>query len=74
MLVPVPTRCRIPEILRSRGLTQSWLADKTGLSRHRVSDYARMVRIMTLQTAYMVATTLHVQVGELYVWEWREQE
>lgn len=76
MLVPVPIRCRIPELLRSKGLTQSWLASKTGLTKQRISDYARMRdgRITSLQIAYLIATKLNVNPGELYEWEWQDQE
>jgi transcriptional regulator with XRE-family HTH domain len=76
MLVPVPIRCRIPDILRSKGLTQSWLADKTGLTKQRISDYVRMRdgRITSLQVAYLIANTLKVSPSDLYEWVWQKQE
>lgn len=72
-MVPVPVSCRIPEILFSIGKTQSWLADTTGLSRHRISDYATMRRVMSYQTAYMIAKRLNVYMEELYEWDWQRE-
>lgn len=70
---PVPTSCRIPEHLHSIGQTQSWLADITGYSRHRISDYVAMRRIMSYQTAYVVAKALRVRMEELYVMGWQRE-
>jgi transcriptional regulator with XRE-family HTH domain len=72
-MVPVPVSCRIPAILSSIGRNQSWLADMTGLSRHRISDYASMRRVMSYQTAYMIAQRLDVYMEELYQWEWQRE-
>jgi len=68
-----PIRCRIPDILRSRGQTQTWLADRTGFSSQRVSDYCTMRRLMSLQVAKLIADELRVPIEDLYVWE-RQQE
>lgn len=74
-MVPVPIRCRIPDILRSRGKDQQWLADITGLSKQRISDYARMRgnRVMSLPIAYKIATALNVDLHELYEWRWQQE-
>jgi len=68
-----PIRCRIPDILRSKGQTQTWLADRTGFSGQRVSDYCTMRRLMSLQVAKLIADELRVPIEDLYVWE-RQQE
>jgi len=68
-----PIRCRIPDILRSKGQTQTWLADRTGFSSQRVSDYCTMRRLMSLQVAKLIADELRVPIEDLYVWE-RQQE
>lgn len=67
-MVPIPLRCRLPDILHSRGFTQAWLADKVGLSKQRISDYVHMRdgRIMSYQVAYIIARTLNVPMEELY--------
>ena len=68
-----PIRCRIPDILRSKGQTQTWLADRTGFSSQRVSDYCTMRRIMSIQVAKLIADELRVPMEQLYEWG-RQQE
>lgn len=61
-------RCRIPELVFRLGKTQTWLADQTGYSRQRISDYANMRDIMSLRTALVVAHVLRCDVPDLYQW------
>ena len=68
-----PIRCRIPDILKSKGQTQSWLADQTGLSRQRISDYCTMRRIMSIQVAKLIADELEVPMHSLYEWEGQQE-
>lgn len=70
---PVPIRCRIPDILESMGKTQSWLADRLNMSRHRISDYCRMRRLMSYPTGKLIADELNVPMQSLYEWN-TEQE
>lgn len=65
-MVPEPTSCRIPEHLHAIGQTQAWLAAQTGFSTGRISDYANLKRIMSYQTAYMIAKLLRVRMEDLY--------
>ena len=67
-----PIRCRIPDILKSKGQTQTWLADRTGFSSQRISDYCTMRRFMSIQVAKLIADELGVPIDQLYVW--RQQE
>lgn len=69
----VPIRCRIPDILLSKGKTQSWLADRTGLSKQRISDYCTMRRLVSIQIAKLIADELKVPIESLYEWK-RQQE
>lgn len=70
---PVPIRCRIPELLRKKGKTQQWLADQTGLSKQRISDYVQLRYIMRLPTAALIARMLNVHIDELHIWEWQQE-
>lgn len=70
---PVPVRCRIPEILKSRGQSQQWLSEKTGLSKQRISDYVQLRYIMRLPTAILISKKLRVQVEDLHVWDWQQE-
>lgn len=72
-MVPVPIRCRIPDILHSIGKSQSWLADRTGLSKQRISDYVNLRRIPSLPIAYLIASVLKVNIEDLHVWEWQQE-
>lgn len=74
MMVLVPIRCRIPNILRSMGKTQSWLADMSGYSRHRISDYVAMRRVMSIQVAATISHHLDIHIDELYEWRWQQEE
>lgn len=64
----VPIRCRIPDILESKGLTQSWLADRLNLSRQRISDYCTMRRLVSYPTGKLIADELGVPMQKLYEW------
>ncbi|MNZ99156.1 hypothetical protein D3C78_1184690 [compost metagenome] len=68
----VPVSCRIPHLLKMIGKNQQWLADKTGLSKQRVSDivHLRMDNI-TIQRAAIIAYYLNCKIDDLFVWEWR---
>ncbi|MEK4185616.1 helix-turn-helix domain-containing protein [Paenibacillus sp. FSL L8-0494] len=68
----VPVSCRIPYLLKKIGKNQQWLADKTGLSKQRVSDivHLRMDNI-SIQRAAVIAYYLNCKIDDLFVWEWR---
>jgi len=68
----IPVSCRIPELLKRIGQNQQWLADKTGLSKQRISDIVRMrTDNITIQTAAIIAHYLKCTINDLFVWEWR---
>jgi DNA-binding XRE family transcriptional regulator len=67
----VPVRCRIPELLLRIGKDQKWLADETGKSQQKISDYCNMRDVMNLRTAALIAFVLRCRIDDLYVWEWR---
>lgn len=63
-------RCRIPELLFRLGRTQSWLAEETGYSRHRISEYANKRVIMSVPVAKVIALSLKLESIDL-LHEWR---
>lgn len=69
----VPIRCLIPDILRSKGKSQQWLSEQTGLSKQRISDYSNMRYIMSVPVAAVISHSLKVTINELYAWK-RQQE
>lgn len=69
----VPVRCRIPDLLRSMDKSQQWLAEQTGYSKQRISDYAQLRYIMSLRVAALIAKVLKVYIDDLYEWEWQQE-
>lgn len=58
---------RIKEVLKDKGITQTWLAKKTGKSYNTINEYARNVRQPSLEDLYAIADILDVSVKELIV-------
>jgi len=68
----VPVSCRIPVLLKKIGKDQQWLADKTELSKQRISDIVRMrTDNITIIPAATIAHYLNCTINDLFVWEWR---
>lgn len=61
-------RCLIKDRLRIVKLTQQELADKLGMSKTQISDYANDHRKMSLKTARKVAQALDCHIDDLYEW------
>lgn len=56
---------RIKEVLKDKGISQSWLAKQTGKSYNTINEYARNVRQPSLEDLYKIADILSVDVKEL---------
>jgi len=68
----LPVRCRIPYWLKKIGKNQQWLADKTGISKQRISDYVHLrLDNMTMKRAMLISYYLNCMVDDLFEWEWR---
>lgn len=68
----VPVRCRIPELLKRINKNQQWLADRTGISKQRISEYVNLrVDNITMKRAVLIAYHLDCLVDDLFEWEWR---
>lgn len=69
---PVPVRCRIPELLKRIDKNKQWLADRTGISKQRISEYVNLrVDNITMKRAVLIAYHLDCFVDDLFEWEWR---
>ncbi len=56
---------RIKEILKVKGISQTWLAKQTGKSYNTINEYSRNVRQPSLEFLYEIAEALKVEVKEL---------
>lgn len=56
---------RIKEVLKDKGISQTWLAKQTGKSYNTINEYARNVRQPSLEDLYRIAEILSVDVKEL---------
>ncbi len=56
---------RIKEVLKDKGISQTWLAKQTGKSYNTINEYARNVRQPSLEDLYKIAEILSVNVKEL---------
>lgn len=58
---------RIKEILKEKGITQTWLAEKMDKSYTTINEYARNVRQPSVKDLYEIADILQVQATDLLV-------
>lgn len=58
---------RIKEILKAKGITQTWLAEKMNKSYTTINEYARNVRQPSVEDLYEIADILQVQATYLLV-------
>lgn len=58
---------RIKEVLKDKGISQTWLAKQTGKSYNTINEYARNVRQPSLEDLYKIADILNIDVTELLV-------
>lgn len=58
---------RIKEVLETKGLTQTWLADQLGKSYNMVNAYVQNRQQPRLEVLYDIAKILKVNVKELLI-------
>jgi transcriptional regulator with XRE-family HTH domain len=58
---------RIKEVLKDKGISQTWLTKQTGKSYNTINEYARNVRQPSLEDLYIIAEILNVEVKELLI-------
>lgn len=58
---------RIKEVLKDKGISQTWLAEKMGKSYPTINEYARNKRQPSIEDLYKIAEILQVNVKDLLV-------
>ncbi|MEP2771977.1 MAG: helix-turn-helix transcriptional regulator [Fulvivirga sp.] len=58
---------RIKEVLESKGIKQTWLAEKLGKSYNMVNSYVQNRRQPSLEDLYSIAKILEVSVKDLLI-------
>lgn len=58
---------RIKEVLKEKGISQTWLADKVGKSFNTINEYSRNKRQPSLEDLYKIAKILNINAKELLV-------
>jgi len=58
---------RIKEVLKDKGISQTWLAEKMEKSYPSINEYARNKRQPSLEDLYKIAEILNVEVKELLI-------
>jgi putative transcriptional regulator len=56
---------RIKEVLKKKGISQTWLAKKMYKSYPTINEYARNKRQPSLEDLYKIAEILDVEINEL---------
>ncbi|WP_443146978.1 helix-turn-helix transcriptional regulator [Paenibacillus sp. HWE-109] len=62
-------RCLLPRILKKQKLSQAEFSIKVNMSESTISHYVNNRRIMSLETAKIIANALGVTIDELYEWQ-----
>lgn len=56
---------RIKEVLKTKGISQTWLADQMDKSYTTINEYARNKRQPSLEDLYKIADILNVNAKDL---------
>ena len=56
---------RIKEVLKEKGISQTWLAHKLDKSYNTVNEYARNVRQPSIEDLYRIAKILEINPKDL---------
>ena len=56
---------RIREVLKDKGISQTWLADKMGKSYNTINEYARNKRQPSIEVLFKIAEILNMEAKEL---------
>lgn len=65
---------RLKEVLKIKGISQTWLADQMDKSYTTINEYARNKRQPSLENLYKIADVLHIDASELLVKMKKENE
>lgn len=62
-------RCLLKQVLKEKKMSQQELADKSAISRQRISDYANDRIKMSVETLKTVSVILRCDMHDLYEWQ-----
>lgn len=62
-------KCLLSDLLKSRKMTQSDLAEKMNMHRQTINSYVANRRNMSLETAGNIAVILECEIWDLYEWK-----
>ena len=65
---------QIKEVLKNKGISQTWLADQMDKSYTTINEYARNKRQPSLEDLYKIADVLQIDASELLVKTKKENE
>ncbi|MFX3633750.1 MAG: helix-turn-helix domain-containing protein [Candidatus Pristimantibacillus sp.] len=60
--------CQLKTLLKSKGMTQTVLEEKTGISQRMISHYANDGKRMNIDAARAISTALGCRMEDLYKW------
>ncbi|WP_028290723.1 helix-turn-helix domain-containing protein [Flavicella sediminum] len=58
---------RIKEVLKNKGISQTWLAEQMDKSYTTINEYARNKRQPSLEDLYKIAEILQIDIKELII-------
>ncbi len=58
---------RIKEVLKEKGITQTWLAKQMGKSYNTINEYARNKRQPSIDDLYQIAKILQISAKDLLI-------
>lgn len=61
-------KCLLHKRLREARMTQQELADKIGMKRQQVSDYANNRKVMSAKTMKVISHAIGCSMEDLYEW------
>jgi transcriptional regulator with XRE-family HTH domain len=68
MASPARGKCLLQSLLDKADMTQTKLAEKTGISQRMISYYAADESIMSVDAARAISTSLKCRIEDLYKW------
>jgi putative transcriptional regulator len=65
---------RLKEVLKTKGISQTWLANQMDKSYTTINEYARNKRQPSLEDLYKIAEILNIDASELLIKKKKENE
>jgi putative transcriptional regulator len=62
-------RCRIEELIESKGMKKKYVAKEIGITPNQLSNWLGMKAFPPIDKAYKLAKLLDCKVDDLYEWE-----